>query len=421
MLTTLAIEARATTRGIATRFDMARWRSEAPPALIGIALLLFLAAHNASAWLALPATIALGRAALSTGLTIPNKWVFLGGLVMAASFTLGAFSTLRAPLWNPYFVAMSILVMEFAWLGLWLYCCKVSDRVWGWIAAGTVVQAVVLLAAKWTHLRDGGFQSAGLTNLTSVASGILDVGIVYLIFKGRWYLTLPLWFGLLVTGQRLGFWVAVVLSCLMGVRRIIAWRDLGTIALFILIYVAVTGGAAQQRALFYGQPPWGAKPQADIVLRLTEWPSHRPSLSPDGYTSENGAHNAPWRVWYHGGIVGVGAFVLQTLYGLWKDRGGVAWWMRLLLLGLGTLDFYVVMPAFSLIWWLALPRNNTEVSIALPPFLPPKRPSATAAAWRSSGVGSGACTMSGASTVPAPVAKATVDAALWFMSRGRFG
>lgn len=72
--------------------------------------------------------------------------------------------------------------------------------------------------------------------------------------------------------------------------------------------------------------------------------------------------------------------------------------------------------------FLALSRRCSAVNLAAragPPFLPPSRPKATAATWRSSGVGSGGDTIGGASSGSSPVARATVDAARWFKSRGR--
>jgi len=366
MISTLAIEAHSIFWVTALRLTRVSWRAEAPSALVGASVVLFMAAHDAQIWLATPAFLMLIGAVMVGGLAVRNRRMFAGAALLVGLFTAGG---IGADIWGTDHLSMSILIAMMGWMGLLVYCTKLTDRVWAWVTAGAGVHMVVILYQDWLNLADRTYRATGLVANANIAAGLLDVAIIYLLLKGKWWLTPPFIIALLATGSRLGFWVMVGIIAIMVMRKAFRWWGVLVLgAALVITALVLPGGVAHQRALFYGVAPRDYREYMtyEIDLRFREAETVReptmPGILPTGYTGDRGAHNAFWRIWYYGGILGLAAYSALYLRGMWVQRGTMAWWVLALFLGLGTLDFYVVMPSTVLLWWLALSLQSRQQS-----------------------------------------------------------
>ena len=70
------------------------------------------------------------------------------------------------------------------------------------------------------------------------------------------------------------------------------------------------------------------------------------------------SHSVIMRLTSHAGLVGMLVYFGLSLRVLARPRWPDSRWLMLLFLALGALDYYPIMPPFSLFWWLLIAQET---------------------------------------------------------------
>ncbi len=326
-------------------------KSWPPSVLTGSAAILLLGVNGYHAWMAVPAWLCLlvavmGWADWSQLRTLPGLLL----IVFASSLTLGA---IGSGLWGYGEVGMSVALALFAWLVVASYTIRLNDRVFTIFTAGAYLHAGVIVWQGIRHFRVATFRASGIALDQNVAAGFLDVAVVYLVARGRWYFTPPLVLALYMTGSRLGFWGLVFILGLMLMKR--ALPRCGALALLAVLAMTTAILWAQGSRIYFRDD---AGEILSVVVEAAQTRAEGVSPKeatggswwlPNGYPGDGGPHLAIVQLYQQGGpvaVVAVGGFLAA---GLWRRRWSPSWWVLVLLAGLSVLDYYTIMPPASLL------------------------------------------------------------------------
>ena len=283
--------------------------------------------------------------------------------------TLGA---LGSTIWGMGYVWQSIVIAGVSWYGLLIYLTPVRRDVWLWIMPAVLVHMAAAVAQGLPFLGGIAHRAPGLTENVNQAGGLLDIGIVVILLTGlpgmlAWLPAL----GLLVTGTRLAFWLLIGMMVLMVLSKAVSRRTVAIAAAGIVLVSVLTWSAPQTQRIFFQGPTValtdisaevGARLPLSTPVETTDILSHpveaprEPGLIgllPQGYAGDYGIHSTFTRLYYEIGVIGLVCAAVAVGIGLWKSRGTTRW-LLLLFLGLSSLDYYMVMPPFLLLWYLAL-------------------------------------------------------------------
>ncbi len=281
-------------------------------------------------------------------LTIGNRFVFACLVALCLLSTVGAIGAIP---WGYGHPVQSAAIAVTSWMGLLLYCSGVTERFWQWVTAGVFVHAAATIWQGLLHYREPFYRATGLSDNPDPAAGYLDVAIVYLLVKGKWWATAPLILALHFTGTRLAFWGFLTIVLAMGLRKVLGWRQVAVLLAATFLFSAVLWPYSGRLYRLHDI-------KAEVVARAEGPPgipkTHiLPGILPQGYAGDKGYHVAPLRLLREIGWVGLGAWALVSGVAVWRSRASRHWWLILLLLGLASLDYYIIMPPASLLWWAA--------------------------------------------------------------------
>ena len=338
-------------------------------AFLGIGITALLAANNS---LTLPlATLGFGALVLAfttSPLSIDHKPVFWSLFAFCAISTIGA---IGAGIWGGGYPSMSFVMAGFAWYGLLLYCTRPCRRVWEWIVAGLGIHAGLIFVQGVMHYGEH-YRAEGFADGSTQAAGYLGVAAVYLATTRRWYLAVPFVMAIPLTGSRLPLIATMGVLAGLALWKLLRPRHLLILCVCLLLSI-VAFWPATERSILPGSSE-GSRIPGDIGGRF-QAPSNGktlakeqltwPGILPQGYAGGKDAHVSLVRLWYE-----IGAPGLLSL--------GMAWtlsfrrlpttmkWLAVILLGLASLDFYVIMPPASLLWWLVISGRRGRPAPPLP-------------------------------------------------------
>lgn len=348
----------ATIRPWALRLPDISWKYALPPALIGIATTLFVVSHGAYAlYLYFAGGMFVYLGLLSGRHSGGRRSTHLGILLLTGLAILGAIGSYT---WGMHQVATSLVLAGYAIILYPIYLSNFSERVWAWVTAGSLPHAAAAISQGIAHYHEGSYRATGLLFNPTLAAGMLDIGIIYLIFTRRWLLAVPLIVALQLTASRLSIWVIVGILVLMALRRLVPLTGLfillATMGITTLVFWPQTerifniapSAVTESVALRFG----AAQPLDELDGSAT--PGSYIGWLPQGYAGDLGLHTAPSRLFVQLGAVGAVTWLALSSAGLWKRRWSLSWWMLLLLLGLSTLDYYTIMIPMSAFWLLAI-------------------------------------------------------------------
>ncbi len=291
--------------------------------------------------------------------TVGDRYVATGLTGICILTTLGA---LGAAIWGMGHVWQSVAIAGFTWYGLIIYLTPIRRGIWIWFMPAVMVHMATAIVQGLPALGGVAHRAPGLTENTNQAAGLLDVGIVTTLVTGLHgsLVWLPV-LGLLVTGTRLAFWLLIGVMALMVPTKAVPRRTVAIAAVGIVLCSVATWPLPQtQRIFFQGPTPALAEISAEVAARVPlGHPVEAPripvlvGLLPQGYAGDYGIHSTFTRLYYEIGVLGLACAAVAVGRGLWKSRGATRW-LLLLFLGLSTLDYYMVMPPFLLLWYLAL-------------------------------------------------------------------
>jgi len=329
-------------------------------ASLGIGITLLLAANNR---LTLPlGTLGLGAlllACTAAPLSLGSRRVFWPLFAFCVVSTIGA---VGAGLWGGGYPYLSFVMAGFAWYGLLLYCARPEKRVWEWVIAGLGIHAVLIFIQGVQNHGDN-YRAAGFADGPTQAAGYLGVATVYLATTRRWYLAFPFLMALPLTGSRLPLVATVgVLACLVLWKILKPWQllVLGVgLLLSVLAFWPATGRSLPvfpiSIPLFTDIQDRATAPSNGTTEEHFTWPG----LLPQGYSGGKGAHVSLVRLWYEVGILGLLALGMAWTLAF-RRLPATMKWLALLLLGLASLDFYVIMPPAGLLWWLVISQHSRK-------------------------------------------------------------
>ena len=347
-----------------------------PTALVAIGISALLFAHDGLAVpLGLMGFTLIPLAFIVSRPAIGDRYVATGLTGICILTTLGA---LGATTWGMGYVWQSFAIAGFSWYGLLIYYTPIRRGIWQWLMPAVMVHMAAVVVQGLPALGGVAHRAPGLTENVNQAAGLLDIGIVTALLIGLHgtLVWLPI-LGLLLTGTRLAFWLLVGVLVLMFLTKAVPRRTLAIVAAGIVICSVATWPLAQtQRVYFQGSTAMVTELSAEIGARLPlatpdvamgalspggsiahELSLQRESflvgLLPQGYAGDYGIHSTFTRLYYELGVIGLVCAAVAVGRGLWKGRGATRW-LLLLFLGLSTLDYYMVMPPFLLLWYLAL-------------------------------------------------------------------
>ena len=350
------------------------WGTYAPTPLVGLGSAFLLSSGGPAAAYFASAGLTLVILAFMLGHRAPSKRP-LGLLsVMCALLIIGVPGAL---LWGMKAWILSLILAEWGLLMLVLYSIRIHSTVWAWLIVGALPHFAIALIQGVSHLADKGYRAVGLAENPGVAGGMADLAILYLAFKGKWYLIPPFITALYFTETRGAFWVLIGIMVLLAIRRVLKWHQLGAIALyFVLLGFAIWPSSQrlydvapieiQSEIVHRLSPPNTTKPEPVTPSNSAPFESSGPEPTllgflPQGDPGNHNAHSAPMRLFYHTGMVGLGIWFWLTFDILSRSRQRFSLWVMLLLLGLSGLDYYTIMPPFSVVWWLALAVDDGNV------------------------------------------------------------
>ncbi len=323
-----------------------------PSALIGVSIILFFVGLDTVRTLPIVASLFAGGLALfGAWVAAERAWVWTWPLMLltliAILFTVGAAGS---HIWGYGEGPVSWGVALFAWMLVGTYRLRLKETMFAWVADGVLIHAAMMMWQASTHFKEMDFRSVGFAQDPNTAGGLVGLAIIYLVLKGQWLRALFLAPALYLSGSRLVLIVTIAtLTLLMG-KRVIRPKQ----AIIILSVVALT-------ALIYWPTGLGSRvieeldPGGQVNERFLTTPESATTfgafdpLVPKGFSNQDGNHSAPLKLYQQGGLVAAVAGVVLIGVGLWRRRWTRSWWLLLFMAGVGTMDYYIVMPPFSLL------------------------------------------------------------------------
>ncbi len=238
--------------------------------------------------------------------------------------------------------------------------------------------------ALYAEAVNGIDRGSGITINPNPAGGLLVVGVVWTAMDRRlWWLSPVLLGAIPLTGSRnaavvvLGILLALVLVRRVGIRRV-ALTVAAAAILAAPFHENIQDGyrwtfpeAAQEESspastsridrAASSVAPNLKQAARDALMKLN--PVVGPSLLPRGVMGPmDELHSVYGRVAAEAGLVGFLAWSALLYLALRRRRlSSRAWWMLASLAALGTLDYYMWMPAqLTAMWWLLIGANTRE-------------------------------------------------------------
>ena len=348
------------------------WRTVAPTLLVaaGAALLVSVSAATVSLQIVAVTTssaLACFLAAFAINRKINNRLVFAalavfsGLMVLAIPISL----YLQTGQW-----VLTVILAEWGVLMLLVYMIRISHDLWGWVIIGLAPHLSLMLYQGFSHLRGPAIRATGLAENPNIAGGLLAFAAVYLTLKGKWYALPPIIVAIAFSGTRQAFWITVGFLVLLTIFRHLRWRQ--AIIVFAIVLPSLIILYPQTSRIYYpvlGNVPIINNIVNELNIRLSppqesvvNLPDYRPTAATlllprgdfgDGEQKAN-SHSVLIRLTYHAGLVGMLIYLGLSLRILVRPKWPDSRWLMLLILALGALDYYPIMPPFSILWWLIL-------------------------------------------------------------------
>lgn len=363
------------------------WTSVLPSPLVGIGAAFLIAANSFNTVL----LATLGMACLISAFLLSPRTEYRPGVAWIAAYSallwMGIIYTGLLG-WNQWL--LTLILAEWSLVLLMVYCTRIGPQVWAWFSIGTIPHIAACIYQGFSNWRVNewpGFRATGLCENPNIAAGLIDVVFVYLILQRKWYLTPPLMVALYFTGTRLAFWGLYLVLIAFVFLRIVSWKYLLTLMAGVALFAWASDGQGYrlwiQDRIFVREllqeevenqiverlslpvresppPPEMAFPteQARQDYHLLALPPIV-GLYPHGDPGSHNAHNGALRLLYHAGIVGVAAWGVLCISVWRRPVSPYHLWLLALLLLLSTLDYYTVMPPFSIIWFMVFAANDS--------------------------------------------------------------
>ena len=280
----------------------------------------------------------------------PPRWVIVG---MAALLFFQFLAAAGSILWGSgQWVRTMGIAGWGAPLALFAFAPR-GERILPWMIPTVAVHAIIVASGLISPANHEIYQFArirsGLTLNPNIGAGLLVIGIVYLVHRGRWGLVFAglLFVALLFTGSRWALLVAMGVSTLMLLPRQKHWSSrigiLAALTLIIALLLTVPALGAQQ---------WRTV-APDLSTRLLI-PSSSLMGLPRGVIGTSGLHNVPLRIIAEDGIFAGIIWLGLTGWALTRQPGSSTWWVLITVVLLGMLDYYVWMGHLGGVWWLTI-------------------------------------------------------------------
>ena len=358
------------------------WKVGAPTLLVaaGAVLLVSVSASSISLQIVTVTTsgaLACFLAAFIINRKIDNRRVFASLAIFSSLMVLAIPMSLylQTGQW-----ALTVILAEWGALMLLVYMIRTSRDLWGWIVVGLAPHLGLMLYQGVSHLRGPAIRATGFAENPNLAGGLLAFAAVYLTLKGKWYCLPPIIVAIAFSGTRQAFWITVGFLALLTIWRHLRWRQ--AIIVFATVLPCLILLYPQTVRIYYpllGNVPILSNLANELEVRLrappestVKLPDYRPTagsfLIPRGDFGDGDqaahSHSVLLRLTYHSGLVGMLIYLGLSLRVLVRPRWTDSRWLMLLFLALGALDYYPIMPPFSLFWWLLIAQetNHTRPS-----------------------------------------------------------
>ena len=277
------------------------------------------------------ATVALiGLGALATGVAITRASLLLLALPVM---------TLATGWGIPWQMGLAVIMS-----GWWLYTvARLGTLFWFVLIIGALVNAVVVIGSAWS----GDYRPDGFFQGPNVTAGVMLVAAIVPL-RTHPVPAAILLAAVALTGSRLAVAVALIVIPAMLVTKTASWRDVALTAMLAAMLV-IPAWETLFAGLRLTENVWSGT--TGILYRL-DGAGYSAGLVGQGTAAVDGLHSVPQRLAVE---VGLPAAILWGGVSAWalvlRPRLTGTWWVLVVLVLLGTLDYYAFYGDAAPLWW----------------------------------------------------------------------